>query len=194
MAAAGRNGTHNESCIWLLCVGSLNKDLPSNWTRFLSGVKGVWGFKTPDYCFYVSSRHHSINRAFKEHTPTHSWQKEELLIGRVSLASDRTDGRRKKNATNGHLGNEKATATRIAAIIFDVMATATGMTVGARRRCPRTQEHRRGSGVAPVPDTWLTVRTVSAGGVHGPNLLGKSEAGGGDHLRRPRDLLIPTLI
>ena len=52
-------------------------------------------------------------------------------------------------------------------------------TVGARRRCPRTQEQRRGSGVAPDPDKWLTMRTVSAGGGHGPNLLGKSEAGGG---------------
>jgi hypothetical protein len=33
--------------------------------------------------------------------------------------------------------------------------------------------------VAPDPDKWLTVRTVSAGGGHGPMLLGKSEAGGG---------------
>ena len=42
-----------------------------------------------------------------------------------------TDGR-KKNATNGHLGNEKATTTRIAAINVDVMTTATMTTVGAR--------------------------------------------------------------
>jgi hypothetical protein len=50
--------------------------------------------------------------------------------------------------------------------------------------------------VAPDPDKWLTItmRTVSAGGGHGPILLGKSEAGGGGQLRRPRDLLIPTLI
>jgi hypothetical protein len=33
--------------------------------------------------------------------------------------------------------------------------------------------------VAPDPDKWLTMRTVSAGGGHGPILLGKSEAGGG---------------
>jgi hypothetical protein len=52
-------------------------------------------------------------------------------------------------------------------------------TVGASRRCPRTQEQHRGSGVAPDPDKWLTMRTVSAGGGHGPILLGKSEAGGG---------------
>jgi hypothetical protein len=51
-------------------------------------------------------------------------------------------------------------------------------TVGARRRCPRTQEQRRGSGVAPDPDKWLNTRTVSAGGGHGPILLGKSEARG----------------
>jgi hypothetical protein len=38
------------------------------------------------------------------------------------------------------------------------------------------------------------MRTVSAGGGHGPILLGKSEAGGGGQLRQPRDLLIPTLI
>jgi hypothetical protein len=40
------------------------------------------------------------------------------------------------------------------------------------------QEQRRGSGVAPDPDKWLTMRTVSAGGGHGPILSGKSEAGG----------------
>jgi hypothetical protein len=107
-----------------------------------------------------------INRAFKEHTPTHSWQTADL-IGRVSLASDK----------NGHLGNEKATATRIAAINVDVMTTATVMPGGARRRCPRLQEHCRGSGVAQEPDKWLTMRTVSAGGGHGPILLGKLEAG-----------------
>jgi hypothetical protein len=28
------------------------------------------------------------------------------------------------------------------------------------------------------PDKWLTMRTFSAGGGHGPILLGKSEAGG----------------
>ena len=68
----------------------------------------------------------------------------------------------------------------IAAINVGMMTTVTVTTVGARRRCPRTQEHRRGSGVAQQePDKWLTMRTVSAGGGHGPNLLGKSEAGGG---------------
>jgi hypothetical protein len=56
------------------------------------------------------------------------------------------------------------------------------------------QEQRRGSGVVPEPDKWLTMRTVSAGGGHGPILLGKLKAGGGGKLRRPRDLLIPTLI
>jgi hypothetical protein len=90
----------------------------------------------------------------------------------VSHPSNRTDGRRKKNATNGHLGNEKATVMQIAEIIVDVMATATVMTVGARRRS-------RGSGVAPEPDKWLTMRTVSVGGGHGPILLGKSDLGRG---------------
>ena len=33
--------------------------------------------------------------------------------------------------------------------------------------------------MAQEPDKWLTMRTVSAGGGHGPNLLGKSDAGGG---------------
>jgi hypothetical protein len=84
-----------------------------------------------------------------------------------------------KNATNGHLSNEKATAMRIATINVDVMTTATVMTVGARRRCPRMQEeHRSGSGVAQDPDR-LTMRTISAGGGHGSILLGKLEAGGG---------------
>jgi hypothetical protein len=50
------------------------------------------------------------------------------------------------------------------------MTTVTVTTVGARRRCPRTQEQRRGSGVVPDPDKWLTMRTVSAGGGHGPIL------------------------
>ncbi len=84
-----------------------------------------------------------------------------------------------KNATNEHLGNEKAAATRIAAINVDVMTSATVKT--ARWRCcPRSQEeHCRGSGVVPEPDKWLSMRTVSAGGGHGLILLGKSEAGGG---------------
>ena len=59
------------------------------------------------------------------------------------------------------------------------MTMVTVTTVGASRRCPRTQEQRRGSGVAPDPDKWRTMRTVSAGGGPGPILLGKSEAGGG---------------
>ena len=67
---------------------------------------------------------------------------------------------------------------RIAAINFDVMTTATVTIVGARRRCLRMQEHRRGLGVAPDPDKWLTTRTVSAGGSHVPILFGKSEVGG----------------
>ena len=70
-----------------------------------------------------------------------------------------------------------------AAINVDVMTTATVMTVGARRRRPRTQEHHRGSGVAQDPDKWLTMRTVSASGGHGPILLGKSKAGGGGQWR-----------
>jgi hypothetical protein len=74
-----------------------------------------------------------------------------------------------------NLGNKKATATQIAAINDDVMTTATMMTIGARQRCSRTQEHSRGSGVAPDPDKWLTMRTVSAGSGHGAILLGKSE-------------------
>jgi hypothetical protein len=37
----------------------------------------------------------------------------------------------------------------------------------------------QGPGVAPEPDKWLTMRTVFAGGGHGPILLGKWEAGGG---------------
>jgi hypothetical protein len=56
-----------------------------------------------------------------------------------------------------------------------------------------SQDARATQGVgAPDPDKWLTMRTVSAGGGHGPILLGKSEAGGRGQLRRPRDLLIPT--
>ncbi len=102
------------------------------------------------------------------------------MVASHSLSIGRTGAR--KNATNGHLGNKKATTTRIAAINVDVMKTATVMTVGARWQCPRTQEWRRGLGVAPEPDKWLTMRTDSAGGGHGPILLGKAEAGG-DQLR-----------
>jgi len=107
-------------------------------------------------------QYHSINLVFKEHTPTHSWQKADPN-GRISLASDRTDTGAEKNATDGHLGNEKATAMRIPAINIGVMMTATVTTVGARWRCPRTQEHCRGLGMVPEPDKWLTMRTVSAG-------------------------------
>jgi hypothetical protein len=105
-------------------------------------------------------------------------KKQSYFVVSYSLAIGRTGA--KKNATNGHLGNEKATATRIAAINVDMMTTATVKTVGARWGCPRMQEHRRGSGVvAPDPDKWLTTRTIAAGGGHFPILLGKSEAGGG---------------
>ena len=71
----------------------------------------------------------------------------------------------------------------IEAISIKGMTIAAVTTVGARRRCPRgaTQGHRRrrGPGVAPEPGEWLTMRTVSAGGGHGPIFLGKSEAGAG---------------
>jgi hypothetical protein len=71
----------------------------------------------------------------------------------------------------------------IEAIGIKAMTIAAVTTVGARRRCPRgaTQGHRRrrGPGVAPEPGEWLTTRTVSAGGGHGPILVGKSEAGAG---------------
>ena len=135
----------------------------------MPGVRGARGFKTPNCCCDFSLRHHSINWQFKEHTPTHSWQKADL-IGRVSLASDRTDGCR-KNATNGHLRNEKATAMQIAAINVDVMTTATVTIVGARRQYPRMHEHCRGSGVAQDPDKFCRrrpwsdfIREVRSGG------------------------------
>ena len=68
----------------------------------------------------------------------------------------------------------------IAAINIDAMTTAIMMTVGARTRCPRSQEHRRGAGGgAPDPDNWLATGTVSDGDGHGPILLGKSKRGGG---------------
>jgi hypothetical protein len=77
---------------------------------------------------------------------------------------------------------------RIAAINVDLMTTATVTTVGTRQQCPRTQEHRRGSGVAPEPDKWLTImRIVSAGGGHGSILFGKLDAGGGGNLQKTRN-------
>jgi hypothetical protein len=76
---------------------------------FFARSEGCLGHKTPDYCCNFSSWHHSINRVFKEHPPTHPLEKADL-VGRVSLRSNRTD-RCRKNATNVHLGNEKATAT-----------------------------------------------------------------------------------
>jgi hypothetical protein len=72
------------------------------------------------------------------------------------------------------------------------MTTANVMTVGARRGCPRTQEHRRGSGVAPEPDKWLTMRTVSAGGGHGPNFIREVGTGGGGVNCINPETLIPT--
>ena len=51
-----------------------------------------------------------------------------LAIGRTGAGKNAT--------TNGHLGNEKATAMRIAAINVVVMMTATATTDGARWRCP----------------------------------------------------------
>ena len=180
MAAAGRNGPHGEPFIWILRVGSLIKDTPSNWICFLPGVRGVWGFKRP---ITAATFHRGITSEIGRFNNTHPLtpgKKQIKLVASHSLAIGRTGA--EKNATNGHIGNDKATATRIAAINVDVMMTATILTVGARRRCPRTQEHRRGLGMAQEPDKWLIMRTVSVGGGHGPILLGKSEAGG-DQLR-----------
>ncbi len=50
---------------------------------------------------------------------------------------------------------------------MDVVTAATVTTVGARAQCLMTQDHRRGSGVAPDPDKWLDTGTISAGGGHG---------------------------
>jgi hypothetical protein len=78
----------------------------------------------------------------------------------------------------------------IAAININEMTIATVMTVGARLQCPTTQEHHRGGG------NWLTMRNVSVGSGHGPSpisiLFGVSRAGGGGHLRQPRELIFPT--
>jgi hypothetical protein len=140
-------------------------------------VRGLWGFKRPITAATFHCGITSVIGRFKNTHPLTPGKKQIKLVASHSLAIGRTGT--EKNATNGHIGNDKATATWIAAIIVDVMMTATVLTVGARRRCPRTQEHHRGLGVAQEPDKWLTMRTVSAGGGHGPNLLGKSEAGGG---------------
>jgi hypothetical protein len=145
-------------------------------------VRGVWGFKRPITAATFHRGITSVIGRFKNTHPPTPGKKQIKLVASHSLAIGRTGT--KKNATNGHIGNDKATATQIAAINVDVMMTVTVLTVGARRRCPRTQEHRRGLGlgVAQEPDKWLTMRTVSAGGGHGPNLLGKFEAGGGGQL------------
>ena len=142
-------------------------------------MRGVWGFKRPITAATFHRDITSVIGRFKNTHPLTPGKKQIKLVASHSLAIGRTGT--EKNATNGHIGNNKATTTRIAAINVDVMMTATVLTVGARRRCPRTQEHRRGLGVAQEPDKWLTMRTVSAGGGHGP--LGKSEAGGGGQLR-----------
>ena len=76
----------------------------------------------------------------------------------------------------------------IAAIDVEAMTTATIMTVGARIRCPRMQEHCRGSGVVPEPDKQLAMGKVSGGGGHGPNLLGKPKVGGGSLVWTQRPL------
>jgi len=75
MAAAGRNGPSSEPFTWLLGVGSLLKEPPRNWIRFLPGVRVTGALKRPITAATNPSLHHSINWAFKEHTTTHSWQK-----------------------------------------------------------------------------------------------------------------------
>ena len=56
--------------------------------------------------------------------------------------------------------------------------------------------------MAPEPDKWLAMRTVSAGGGHGPILLGKSEGGGSiastqrptnSYVNPQRDFLVKNL-
>jgi hypothetical protein len=70
---------------------------------------------------------------------------------------------------------------RIAAINVDVMATVTVTTVGARRRCPRTQEQRRGSSAVPPPSL-SPLRGGIAGVRSAPGAIGagQASAGGGD--------------
>ena len=122
MAAAGRNGPHGEPFIWLLRVRSLIKDTPSNWICFLPGVRGVWGFKRP---ITAATFHRGITSEigrFKNTHPLTPGKKQIKLVASHSLAIGRTGT--EKNATNGHIGNDKAAAMRIAAINVDVMMTA----------------------------------------------------------------------
>ena len=139
-------------------------------------MRGVLGFKRR---ITAATFHHGITSligCLKNTHPLTPGKMQSQMVVSHSLAIGRTGA--KINATNGHLGNEKATGTQIAAINVDAMMTATVTTFGSRWRCPRTQEHRRGSRVAPdEPDKWLTMRTISAGGGHGLILFGKSEAG-----------------
>jgi hypothetical protein len=88
----------------------------------------------------VSSQYHSVYR-----THTHSLLAKADLIGQISLASDRTDGRQEKMLPLGI----SATRRRPQRILQQSTLTTT---VGARRQYPRTQEQRRGLGVAPDPD------------------------------------------
>ena len=130
---------------WLLRVGSLIKPPPSNWIRFLSGVRGVWGFKMPDYCCDISSWHHSINRAFKEHTPTHSGKSRSSW----SRLSNRTDGRWKNMLPMGISASWQREGDRnvdCAAINIDVTTTVTMMTVGSKTMMSQDTRATQGVG------------------------------------------------
>jgi hypothetical protein len=96
-------------------------------------VRGVWGFKRP---ITAATFHRGITSVIGRFKNTHPLtpapgKKQIKLVASHSLAMGRTGT--EKNATNGHISNDKATATRIAAINVDVMMTATILTVGARR-------------------------------------------------------------
>jgi hypothetical protein len=111
-------------------------------------------------------------------THTHSLlAKADLLVASHLLAIGRTGAGKKcyQWASRQREGDRDVDCSNQC----DVMTTVAVTTVGAIWRYPRTQEQHRGAGVAPDPDKWLTMRTVSAGGGHGPIVLGKSEAGGG---------------
>ena len=87
----------------------------------------------------AATSHHGITALIGRSKYTHPLtpgkkQSQQKMVMSHLLAIGRTGA--KKNATNGHLGNEKATAMQIAAINVDVMTTVTVPTVGAKGDVP----------------------------------------------------------
>ena len=109
-------------------------------------MRGVWGFKRP---ITAATFHHGITSVigcFKNTHPLTPGKKQIKLVASHSLLAIGRTGT-EKNATNGHIGNDKATATRIAVISIDVMIDDDSDRIDSWSKTAMSQDARASQGV-----------------------------------------------